>query len=347
MKTSFKAFTYGLSTLMAVGLVFISSCSKDKDDPEPQVSSISFNVTELTINEADGEIEIEIVLDKPAAEDFTLEYELGGTAREKEDNPDPQTGAYDYEIVENLGEVEFEKGDESATIVLAVYSDPAVEGYVQANNACTPETIIISLDDVDSDLIDIGNDDEIEIQVEQEDGTIIALFWGPTDEEADPYTDVDMDLILWAEVEGELVATDFLQPTGSFISPELRFIPKVILEDGPYGFSYNYYEGSVEPMEWGVTFADLTDGSIEDTDDQESFEGIPYSLANRNKWDEEEGTDLILAQTFDIDEGQFKNFSIIDIEETGSRRRTGIPSGLTRSKSTSEFAINPKYLRAK
>src|SRR5688572_11132039 len=137
MKTSFKVLTYGLSTLLAVGLVFISSCSKDGDDPKPQVSSISFDVTELTVNGADGEIEIEIVLDKPAAEDFTLEYELSGTAREKEDNPDPQTGAYDYEIAENLGEIDFEEGDESATIVVALYSDPSVERYSSTTNTCT------------------------------------------------------------------------------------------------------------------------------------------------------------------------------------------------------------------
>jgi hypothetical protein len=340
MKTSFKAFTYGLSTLLAVGLVFISSCSKDKDDPEPEVATLSFEVSEMTVNEADGEIEIKLVLDRPAPEDFKVEYELDGNMRDPE-NADAN-GRYDFEILaDEVGEVEFEKGDESATITIALIQDPYLEGYTD-ENTCIPEVLNISIEDVNSDLIDISNDDEIDISVEQEDGMIAMLVWGPTEEGADPYTDVDMDLLLWMEIGGELQPTDFLGAVGSFQAPELRFVP--FLGDGNYGFSYNYYEGSVEPMEWAIVFADVVNGAIEDEDDQVIYEGA-YSLANRNKWLETD--EFVLAQTFEIDGNEFQNFSDVTIEETGSRVRTRFHNDIKRVSPSDIPTISDKYIRRK
>lgn len=342
MKKSLNAITYGLSMVVAAGMVFMSSCSKDGDDPEPEpeIATLSFEVTELTVNEADGEVEIELVLDKPAPEGFTVEYDVSGSAREKIVNP--LNGVYDYEIIDGptvaggSGEVEFEEGDESAVIVLKFYSDFSFESL------STPETINLSIEDVDSDLIEISRDDEIDISLEQEDGTIVLLGWGPNDEET--YEDVDMDLILWVkDDEGDLQPTNILSAYISVEPPEFIFFPRVF-EDDTYGFSYTYYSGTVEPMRFVAVFAEIIDGAVEPTDDQLAFEG-EYMLDNRNgTWDQEGGAPLVLAQTFDMEDNVFTNFSELNIEETSSRVRVKKPANLKRMP-VSEQAPLPEGIR--
>jgi hypothetical protein len=321
MKKSFTAITYGLSMVLAAGTTFLASCSKDKEDPEPEISTLSFKVTEMTVNEADGDVEVELVLDNPAPEGFTVEYSLGGTAREKVTNPSTN-GAYDYEIKENLGEVDFEEGDLSAKIVLTFYSDFNLESLT------TPETINISIEDVDSDLVEISRDDEIDISLEQEDGTLVVLGWGPS--ETETYDDVDMDLIFWAkDAGGVLKPTNLSSALISTESPEFIFFPKVF-EDDQYGFSYTYYSGTENEMKFGVIFAEVINGEAEPEADQEFFEGT-YTLENINVWDDDEiGTPLILAQTFDMEGNVFKNYSALNIEATGSRMRTRLPEDLKR-----------------
>src|SRR6187431_1793812 len=100
------------SALFLSGLVLaffgltISSC---KDDPEPYVKpKLSFAESSMTVDEADGVIEVEVTLDKPADEDITITYELGGTARDKV--AAGTTLPYDYEIISDYLEIEIDKG---------------------------------------------------------------------------------------------------------------------------------------------------------------------------------------------------------------------------------------------
>src|SRR5688500_10969260 len=94
-----------LAILIAFG-IGLSSCKKD--DPEPVVApKLSFSSPTTEVKESDGVIEIEVVLDKPAATDITVEYSLDGTA------VDPETAgqnqAPDYEVLTERGEIEIEQ----------------------------------------------------------------------------------------------------------------------------------------------------------------------------------------------------------------------------------------------
>ena len=58
--------------MFLVGILMLVSC---KDDPAPPIpSTISFSVSSLIVNEADGVFEINVVLDNPALEDIKVYY---------------------------------------------------------------------------------------------------------------------------------------------------------------------------------------------------------------------------------------------------------------------------------
>jgi len=301
-----------LLVICSFGLV-LSSCKED----EPSVpAQLSFSQTEMTVNEADGVIEIEIVLDKPAPEDIEITWELDGTALDKVSS----SSNYDYEITSDYLETVIEKGETTGIIEIQLYSDLADE---------IDETIEIKIDDVDSDRIEITRDDEIEITIQQEDGLFIVLEWGVG--EGEEYEDVDMDLFFWAETtSGELVATNYRTNNGSFYtnlngsfsSPEYFFVPTAGFEDGTFGTSYNYYAGSVEEMNFKVSFIEYIDGEFEPEANRNSFTGT-YTLDNINPWDDEtNGTEPVLAQTFEKSGSTYSNFSSpIIINDTGSRTR--------------------------
>ncbi|MBA4053321.1 MAG: hypothetical protein C0490_01280, partial [Marivirga sp.] len=66
----------------------------------------------------------------------------------------------DYEVIGDFGEVEIKAGQTTGTLELAIKSDASFE---------TSETIEVSIDDVNSDNIDITNDDEIVITITDDD----------------------------------------------------------------------------------------------------------------------------------------------------------------------------------
>src|SRR5687767_3297384 len=76
-------------------IAIIPSC---KDDEPVAPAKLSFAESEITINEYDGVIEIEIVLDKPAPEDMTVEFSLDGTALDLVAADELQT-LHDYEVL--------------------------------------------------------------------------------------------------------------------------------------------------------------------------------------------------------------------------------------------------------
>jgi hypothetical protein len=280
--------------LFASVLLFVPSC---KDDEPAPPGEISFTESEITVKESDGIIEVEITLSKPAKEDITIEYELSGTAI------DVISGGFDYEILSDYLEVEIEEGETTGIIEIELYSDFAFES--------TPETIEIELSDVDSDAVEISNDDEIEISIEQEDGLGIVLEWTGN---------VDMDLFLWAEDNSStLVWTEFGSTNIGFAQKfETMFLPSV-MDDGNYGISCNYYEGTVTPLNFTVTYRPFVNGTF----GTNVVRNGTYTLANINAWDQPTGTDPLLAATYTKSGSTYSNFSQITVHPAGSRVTSG------------------------
>jgi len=289
-----------LSSFSALALlVFVSSC---KDDEEPPKAKISFAEESITVNEADGTIEIEIVLDRPAEEDFTIEYELDGTAQDlaTATNASPP----DYEVLEDLndyGEVEIEKGETSGIIEIDLWSDIYFE---------QDETIEIAITDIDgSEKVELVGD-EMEVTIEQEDGLRAELSWN--------YTDVDMDLFFWAEDDGgDLVLVFPIKSVAiGFSGGEELFLPTV-LGDGSYGFSCNYYEGTADPMNFELKYTEYINQSAVATVTKNGS----YTLDNINVWTEADTSPygLQVVATFDKAGTDFTNFSSISTPTSGSR----------------------------
>jgi hypothetical protein len=302
MKKITSIFLYSCTAMGIVLSIGLSSCSKD-DDKEPEAKAqLSFAVGEMTVNEADGTAEIEIVLDKAVSEDIVVEYELDGTAQDAETATD-ETDLPDYEIADDdHGEVEIAKGETTGTITITLYTDFAVEAS---------ETIEISIVDVDSDLVEITRDDEVEITLEQEqDGALIYLEW---DYEAHPSVDLDL-FVRVAALGGNVAATNVVWGSVNG-KPEVIFIP-ASFNNALFGLSYTYYEGTADPLDFTATFVDVVDGTLEDVVDRDLYEGT-YTLANINKWTSLATTKVV--QTFEIVSGEFTNFSEIEEATTGSR----------------------------
>lgn len=277
-------------TISSLSLMF-SSC---KEDEPPSKPKLSFSQSTKTINEADGVIEIKMKLDKGAFEDVTINYELSGTALDKVTAG--TTKAYDYEIKEDYLETEIIKGDSIGIIKLTLFSDLDIE---------EDETIIISIKDTDSESIEITRNDDIKITLKQEDGMVVALEWGTG--AGEKYVDVDMDLFLWAKgSDSNLGLTNIASANSGFASPEFFFLPTKVLNDGKYGLSCTYYEGTVEPMNFKVSFVKLVAGAYKPAVVKKGT----YKLVNINPWFTSD-IDPVLVQTFDKVSGDFTNFSEI------------------------------------
>lgn len=288
---------------LSIFSIMFSSC---KDDEPPAKPQLSFASATLTVKESDDNIEIQVVLDKAASQDITIDYDLSGTALD--DITAGTTASADYEIVGDYGEVEILKGETTGIIELDLYSDGEFED---------DETIEISITDVSSDEIEITRDDETTLTVQQEDGLIIVLEWpDPTIVEG-LAKQADMDIILrvgqntttWDGVLNGAAA-------GSVEGPEILFVPKVVTYPA-YGLSYVYYDGNLDPLEFTVTFIEFANGVVEAENLRESFEGS-YTAINKNKWTDVSTT--IVVQTFEKTGGAFTSPSTpIVTPATGSR----------------------------
>lgn len=299
-----------LSILYCLPLLALSiSCKKDEPFVKPKMS---FTAAEQTVKESDGTIQIEISLDKPTIEDFTISYTLSGTAKDK---ASVATNApYDYEVLSGDGQIEIKKGEKTGTIEISLVSDFYLEDE---------ETIDIAITKVSSKNIEITRDDDMTITVQQEDGLLVVLAWGVGTGEN--YTDVDMDLFLWAQSGSSLELTDFGSSAISFESPEFFFLPTAGINDGSYGVSCIYYEGTQDPMNFQVSFIEI----VNQDDAATTVKKGTYHLANINEWDNETtGTKPILAATFSKSGADFNNFTDITVLPTGSRSTTfsDIPS---------------------
>ncbi len=300
-------------TISSLSLV-VSSC---KEDEPPSKPKLSFDKSSMSVNEADGEIEVKIKLDKPTPERFFISYELDGTAKDK---VNAASNPYDYEIKEDYLEAKIDKDDTVAIIKIELSSDFEIED---------PETILISIKSVDSENIEITREDDIKITINQEDGVAVVLAW-PAQTATGK---ADMDLILRAGAntstwDGVLNAS--IQE--SYASPEFIFIPKVV-DFKAYGLSFIYYDGNFDPLNFTSTFIDVVNGTLEAANQRQSFNG-KYTITNINKW-----TDIntsIVVQTFEKVGTEFKNISNINT-----------PASSSRAKTPSIFSINELKLKRK
>ena len=285
----------------------------------------SFSTTTMTVNESDGidgPLSVTVQLDQAPTSDVTIAYTLDGSAIDSlfafnfEPNPIPPS-FYDYYIDGVSGEVVIPAGSTSGTIDIQLYSDFMFEA---------DETIEITLEETNA--VQIGTNNKMTVTVEQQDGKVIALVWEAT------YTDVDMDMFLWAGA----TVDNFDGVIATAITPrktpqqELIFIPTVIsdeITEAAFGLSLIYYEGTADPMNFEVQFADYLAGTLEPAADRDVF-SASYTQANINRWDESD-TNPPVVQTFRIVNGEFVDISQITVPASGSRIRTQtLPDGLER-----------------
>jgi hypothetical protein len=298
-----------LSALTLGSFVFVlSSCKDDEPATPPQ---LSFAAKTLTVKESDANPQIQIVLDKAASEDLEIEYSIKGTA--KDDVTAGTTSPADYEVVSDYKKVEIPKGETVGIIELDLYSDSDFED---------DETIELAIEEVSSDNVEITRDDDMVITVTQEDGLIVLLEWGTGDGEH--YTDVDMDLFLWGENNAAtlvrsnyvgLSGNNYTSLRGSFTSPEFFFLPYAGVDDGMFGISATYYEGTVASMNFDVSFIEI----VNNDDVSTVTKSATYTLANINKWDADGAEDPVLIMKFKKTGNDYVDFEEIAVPTTGSR----------------------------
>ncbi len=143
-----------ICALCATLVLALSSC---KDDDDPVVpAKLSINTETVSVSEGGGTAAVEVVLDKAAPADITIEYSLGGTA----------VSPADYTIV-NEGELEIPQGQTSGTIAITIVNDAVYEGN---------ETIEIEIQDVNSTDVEITNDDEAIVTITEDDPQATVSF---------------------------------------------------------------------------------------------------------------------------------------------------------------------------
>lgn len=288
-----------LSAMVLASIVLVSSC---KDDDPPVPPNLSFESAETTAIESDANVLIELTLDKAAPEDITIEYTLSGTAIDRAKVS--ANAPFDYEIVSEYGEVTIAKGETTGSIEIDLASDLNLED---------DETIILKIDNVSTDAVLITRDDESTVIITQEDGKGILLEWpGPS-----ANGQADMDMILrygsntttWGGILDGSVSE-------SFEGSEFLFIPNAA-NDPAYGLSYVYYDGTLDPLEFTVTFADFVDGTFEAEANWDVYNGT-YTIVNKNTWTDVSTTKVV--QTFEsLEGGGFTTPSEIMVPDAGSR----------------------------
>ncbi len=287
---------------------------------------ITMAVATVTVNEEDGEAIIEVSLSNPAAQAITVNYTLTGTALDtvfaatQTEPIHPQYWDY-YIDTETSGELVIPQGANKGEISVQILTDFQFEDT---------ETIVITLDNATGATI--GTNKVTTINVEQQNGKVIALVWEGAD--------VDMDMFLWI---GEDVSDLFFasSSTNPAVTPKVEalIIPDNI-DNVAFGTSYTYYEGTADPMNFEAHFADFVDGEVEDVADRDIYPGS-YTLANINQWTDEGAPTPAIAQTFEKNAGVFENITDpIVAPATGSRTVTvALPRGIGKVKMNTSKSV--------
>ena len=219
------AFILSITLVISLGFGF-SSCKEDEPPAKPK---LSFAETEKTVNEDDGVVEVELVLDKAHSKDLRIEYELGGTA---DDQDVVGTANADYEVGGTHGVVEIDAGETTGVIELDIYPDAGFE---------EDETIEIAILDINTDEIELTADDEVVITLTNDDEQLTASFVTTTVtvNEADG---VEGLLEVAVQLDKTATAPVTIEYTlaGTAIDSVLAF------EDGIPPSYYDYYVNSVK-----------------------------------------------------------------------------------------------------
>jgi hypothetical protein len=301
-----KKYTVLLLSSLVLAL-FSFSFSSCKDDEPIVKPKLSFAQSTVTVSESSIPIEVEVVLDKPAPEDITITYTLGGSAIDRITG-DANNINSDYEITSDYLEVEIKAGETTGIIEITLYSDFAFENT---------EAINISIEDVDSNEIEITRSDETQIVIQQQDGMIVLLEWPRVGLDSL----ADMDIVLRV---GSTPTTfeDIVNTSAddSFSDAELVFLPKS--PNIPfYGLSYVYFEGTYKKLPFTATFIDWINGTAEPEAQRQSFNAF-YSKANINRWTSQTINTTLVVQTLGKSSSGFGTPSNIIVPPSGSRIKT-------------------------
>lgn len=312
--------------------IFISSCG----DEAPPKSTIEFNQDQhdggkLEVSESNGGVtsfhpllynnatgisyDIEIDLNRPVAETTVIRFSTSGTATRSSAT---EVGDYDIEADGDL--LVIEKGESSATLTVKIFEDYEFE---ITSGTELYEMFTIQLEEVVAGTGKLSTENVAFDIFINEDDAIIQLNWDPLDDTGTDPGDVDMDLIVW--MNGDQLTASASPGTDA----EGINIPAG-LPNAQYGFSYTYYSGSSNNLEFYVDIYNLG-GTLNGGD---GLDGKSYTKAytqdNINKYDET-GADLpFIAQT--MNKSGFNYVSLIDVtvNSSGSRVQTGeitIPRG--------------------
>jgi hypothetical protein len=301
-----KAANLVLSAMVLA--VFVSVFSSCGDDDEKKVAEVSFDFSVQTVDEDEDEIFIPYVIENgPVPDDAEISFNFSGTATVDED----------YEFL----------GWDEDGVYITLFNDFSFE---------SDETIIISM--TNGEEINIGQPDTHTVTIEDDDvdtGTNlkIDLTW---DAGSGTPGDVDMDLILWqydpiAEEFNVIAASDEVETV--FESLTLSSSEA----DGIYGFTYLYFEGSSDNLEFTVTFT-TTDGSINGTENELAFSET-YTQDNLFN-----GETVFIEQELEKDGTDYSNFTTIDVPEEGSRAKSFKLPSLKQKKNSITRSITVKKI---
>jgi hypothetical protein len=353
---------FGGIVLLALIPLFLGSCGGD----ETQVSGITFEVAEMTVNESDGSLTsfhpdllssatgkdytITIILDRKLSQAVVLNYSLTGSAS----RINPAGGAVnDFSIKEGLNtivgsdKITIEKGAEEATVIVTVFEDFSFE----VDETDSPiESFTLNFLSVESGPGKLGEDVTFTMNIEEDDAVILLQWY--TDG-GDTYGDVDMDLFVW--LEGEVVnfsASDNANPETPDPPYEGLFIPAGF-PNGTYGVSYNYYSGTSDDVDFiGIMYGRLNGNkypyfSIVNSEFL-AFEGN-YGLVNINNYVETE-IDPAVVQEMVKNGINYTSISQITVPVSGSRYIPGTFNFDRKSRSKFQnlkMVPLPKELRSK
>lgn len=276
------------------------------DEDEGDVVNVTFAQNNIVTTEDARDLSVILNLSKAAPERLEFTYTLAGTALDSMTtfNAGPAARRFTDYYVANGGDekIIIEKGATTGKIDLHFFSDFFLED---------DETIEISLKS--SSIAATIAATPVKIQLNQEDGRVIALTW-------DPEIGVDMDLLAWvADPGGDLepfIASAFPDTEGF----EIILLPEVLnTVDSDFGLSFIYFSGTVNDLTFNVIHQTFADGAL--VNDQKKFEA-DYTLNNINDtWANETGAQVpLIAQTFTSTDGVYGNISSITVATQGSRR---------------------------
>jgi hypothetical protein len=298
--------------IVVMGLMVIASC---KDDEKPK-SKMSFAVAELEVLENDGTVEVKINIDRAVSETVVLSYTLGGTATEFK----AATGG-DYEISPEGGTITIAPGATEATIEITLFEDGEFE--FDSDNMLSYETIILTITGVISGPAELVAENTLFTLFVYEDDMLVFLDWDIDNEN----TDVDMDLLVWFDnpTDNPDNGLQLVNPSlvGGGNSPGTGSEAILLVANNPdanYGFSYVYYEGTIEPLNFVVDFVNFG-GTVNSSEETLSFEGT-YQLDNINRYDEVDAPTPIVVQTITKAGTNYTDLTDITEPDTGSRMRT-------------------------